>query len=68
MSDKYLYLTDYERMCLRSSVEEIHRAYPNLSQTQIEQDIKLMKAMDTAWEKARFRRFARRIKSLIYRF
>lgn len=62
------YLTDYERMCLTASVDEIQRAYPLVPRPQIEQDIKLMKAMDTAWERAKFRRFLRKVRGFIYRF
>ena len=60
------YLTHYDRLCLTTSVEEIRAAYPHISPVQIEQEVKLMKAMETEWEKAKFRRFLRKIRAFIY--
>lgn len=64
---RFEYLTNYEKLCLTASVEEIHRVYPRLSKKQIESDMNLMKAADAEWERAKFRRFLRNLSWAIYR-
>lgn len=61
------YLSHYEQLCLVATPTEIKQAYPRLSIKQIKLDIELMKAMNTEWERAKFRRFLRKIRHLIYR-
>ena len=65
MNDEYL--PNYERMLLTKTVDEVHQAYPNVSRTQIEQDMAEIRASDTEWERAKLRRFLRKIKHLIYK-
>ncbi len=61
------YLSHYERMCLKAAAAEIKQVFPRLSMRQIKHDIELMKAVNTEWEKAKFRKFLRKIRHLIYR-
>ena len=60
------YLTNYERMLLTGTVEEIQQAFPNVLRQQIENDMAEIKAQDTEWERAKLRRFLRKIKHLIW--
>lgn len=66
--ERYFYLTDYERMCLTKTEEEILDLYPNLSLPEIREDTRRMKTQDTEWERAKFRRFLKSVKHLVYRF
>ena len=62
------YLSDYEKRCLNDSAEVIQKSYPLVSLNQIREDIKAMRYLDTPWERANFRKFLRKIRSLVYRF
>lgn len=66
--ERYSHFTHYERMCLTKTAEEVWGLYPKLSLPEIREDIKRMKAQDTEWERARFLRFLKSVKHLIYKF
>lgn len=60
------YFTNYEKLCLSCSIQEIQVIYPLVPRGQIEEDIKQMRKINTEWEKAKFERFLHKIKNLIY--
>jgi hypothetical protein len=64
---RFAYLSDYERLCLSVSIEEIARVYPKLPVCQIERDVFHMKSMDKVWQKAIRRRLPWKLRVLIYR-
>ncbi len=64
MSQKYL--SEYDRLCLRATVEEIQAIHPNLSREQIIKDIEEIKAQDTEWGRASVRRHLKKIKAFIW--
>jgi hypothetical protein len=61
------YLTDYEKRCLNDKAEVIQKSYPLVLLKQIREDIEAVKLLATPWEQAKFRKFLRKIQSLVYR-
>jgi Zn-finger domain-containing protein len=61
------YLTDYEKLCLNESADKIKKRYPLIPLIQIKEDLEVLKALKTPWERTKFRRFLRSISSFVYK-
>jgi|GEM_PF-3091325 hypothetical protein len=62
------YLTDYEKLCLNEPLDEIKKRYPLIPLMQINEDIEVLKALKSPWERAKCRRFLFGIRHYIYKF
>jgi hypothetical protein len=61
-------LTDYEKLCLNEPAAEIKKLYPLIPLSQIKEDLEVLKALKTPWERAKCRRFLFSIRHYIYKF
>ena len=62
------YLTNYDRDCLAMSLQDLQRKYPNVPPAQLENDIQEIKVVCCELNQARFKKWLRKMKHLIYRF
>lgn len=61
------YLSAYDRDCLAMNLEDLQRKYPNVPQAQLERDIQEVQGVCSELNQARFKRWFRKMKHLIYR-